>query len=110
VIGIGLNVNQEKFPPSLPDAVSLRQAAGKIFDLEDCLSLVLNNLEARYLRLKEGHGKEMMDEYRSRLYRLNEGYSFLWEGKPLHGLLSGVKEDGRLIVLSEGREYLLVHR
>ncbi|HTB31251.1 MAG TPA: biotin--[acetyl-CoA-carboxylase] ligase, partial [Bacteroidia bacterium] len=37
VVGVGLNVNQVVFDPSIPNPISLKSLTGKDFDTEECL-------------------------------------------------------------------------
>jgi BirA family biotin operon repressor/biotin-[acetyl-CoA-carboxylase] ligase len=52
IIGIGMNINQIEFPDVLPDAISLRQAMGKSFDLKALLDALLRDLGVYYSSLK----------------------------------------------------------
>jgi len=77
VIGIGLNVNQEKFNSEIPSPTSLSLEKGCHFDRELLLEDVLTALESWYQVLLTGNEMIIMDAYLNRLYLLGEeaGYS-----------------------------------
>ena len=102
VVGIGLNVNQQKFDTET--ATSLSVLTGIQFDLQAELERLLKFLEARYLQLREGKMALLMEDYLKVLYGLNTPLSFEVDGVLAEGMIMGVDESGRLRVLIEGRE------
>jgi len=99
VVGIGINVNQTDFPAGLPNPVSMKAAAGRDFDLEECLSGLCQRLEHWYLRLKDGNRELIGEEYLRHLYGLGEWRTFAdREGSRFQGRISGVAENGYLLV------------
>ncbi|TCS90091.1 BirA family biotin operon repressor/biotin-[acetyl-CoA-carboxylase] ligase [Anseongella ginsenosidimutans] len=62
VIGIGLNVNQERFP-GLPRATSLMRETNTALPLEPLLGLLCQSIEARFLQLKGGGRKDLKESY-----------------------------------------------
>jgi len=50
IVGVGLNVNQDKFPNDLTGATSLKRLKEKDFDLESLLNVILKSLE-KYLKI-----------------------------------------------------------
>ena len=102
VIGIGLNVNQQKF--SVTTATSIGLVTQKVFDLQNVLEEVLSCLEARYLQLRRGKNRELREEYLKRLYRLNEQHVFQSRDEQFRGEIIGVDDQGRLRVQSGDQE------
>jgi BirA family biotin operon repressor/biotin-[acetyl-CoA-carboxylase] ligase len=102
VVGIGLNVNQQKF--GTDTATSLSSLTGKEFDLQLELETLLTFVEARYLQLREGKLTLLMEDYLDVLYGLNKPLMFDVGGVLAEGLIAGVDEFGRLRVLMEGKE------
>jgi BirA family biotin operon repressor/biotin-[acetyl-CoA-carboxylase] ligase len=106
IVGIGLNVNQTSFPSHLPRAGSLRQLAGKPFDLEAIRDSLCVCLERRYLSLRNRDNRPLIREYHDTLYGLGELISFrepggeVWTGIPEgvtpQGLLRIRKPDGQI--------------
>lgn len=64
--GIGLNVNQEIFPP-LPNPTSLFLETGKELDLNETLKAVLESIDLRYNQLKLGEIEILQRDYMQRL-------------------------------------------
>ena len=54
VVGIGLNINQEKFSKSVPNPTSLNIISGKTYNITDCLNKLLTALDKRYKQLISG--------------------------------------------------------
>jgi len=98
VIGIGLNINQEKFPLELPNAVSLKQILLKDYDLKLLLLDICKNIEVVYLKLKAGHFDVVRKDYLARLYWLNERKMFKAGGQTFEGIIEHVRENGVLII------------
>ncbi|MCB0545078.1 MAG: hypothetical protein KDC70_16240, partial [Saprospiraceae bacterium] len=105
ILGIGLNVNQTEFDPSLPNPGSLASAYGRLFDLETVADTLLEYLERRYLQLKAGQRQEISADYGDRLYRLDTPAQFARkDGSVFAGTVRGVGTDGRLRVEKESGE------
>lgn len=71
VIGTGVNVNQQEFISDAPNPVSLWQATGKEFSVDDLLKKIISLFEHYYLILLKGEDgvQRIVDEYHSHLYR-----------------------------------------
>jgi len=111
VVGIGLNINQTRFDPSLPNPTSLALETGRgansgegvgavgaqtdIFDLFDEL---YRCLLARYALLLERDFEHIEEDYRGSLYLLDTPHTFTIAGRPIEGIIRGVGEYGQLIV------------
>jgi BirA family biotin operon repressor/biotin-[acetyl-CoA-carboxylase] ligase len=96
VVGIGLNVNQEKF--AWTGAASLKILTGQIFNKSDVLSALLERLEFRYNQLKGGEGRLLTEQYHDLLYRRAEQHLFEENGREFSGVITGVDEIGRLCI------------
>lgn len=101
VAGIGLNVNQNRFPDFVPKAVSLKMLTGKEFDLTECLTGLSIFLDKRYKQLIAGENMEIKEEYISSLYRLNEQIHFRSAGGEFEGRIISVNQSGCLMVETE---------
>jgi BirA family biotin operon repressor/biotin-[acetyl-CoA-carboxylase] ligase len=106
IIGIGLNINQEKFPDNLPNAVSLKQILQQDYDLKVLLSEICRNIEAYYLNLKAGKISFVRNTYLNRLYQLNEEKVYRSKDGVFNGIIKGVKDNGILVVKSNNGEEL----
>jgi BirA family transcriptional regulator, biotin operon repressor / biotin---[acetyl-CoA-carboxylase] ligase len=113
VVGIGLNVNQERFPGELAGlATSLRQETGKTQSRMELLVRLLREFESDYNRfLREGiagviqrfevvssyaHGKKV------RVTNGTESYVGTTAGLGPEGLLQVEREDGRVVTVIAG--------
>jgi len=108
VVGIGINVNQEKFSAELPNATSLKMIFEKEFDLEECLSRLCSCIERRYLQLKANHFEKINEDYLQNLYRFEEWANYKYKGEILKAKISGITKIGKLVLfvglLSEEKE------
>mgnify|MGYP003291038402 CR=1 FL=1 len=103
VIGIGINVTTQNFPPEL------KESAGAIhadISREDLIVLIVSQL-MEYLR-SEGR-EEVLQEYRLRSMLLCHEISYYKSGRVLHATALAVTDDGALLVRGEdGREETLI--
>jgi BirA family biotin operon repressor/biotin-[acetyl-CoA-carboxylase] ligase len=106
IIGIGLNVNQDSFPPDLSNAVSLKQILHRDYDLKVLLSEICRHIEAWYLNLKAGKIAIVRNAYLNRLYWLNEHKSFKAGFGVFGGIIKGVRDNGLLVVQNNNKEEL----
>ena len=95
VIGIGINVNQEKFVHE--NAVSMAQICGQTFDREELLKILAEKIEKRYLQLEKGNHEDLIQEYLQHLYWMGEPHTF-WAGDYFEGTITGIDEWGQLAV------------
>jgi BirA family transcriptional regulator, biotin operon repressor / biotin---[acetyl-CoA-carboxylase] ligase len=105
IVGIGLNINQEIFPLEVPGAVSVKQILHRDYDLKLILSEICKNIEAAYLSLKSGRYDAVRKLYLERLYQLGEEKYYRSDGQIFKGRITGVTDEGLLLMISEGREY-----
>jgi BirA family biotin operon repressor/biotin-[acetyl-CoA-carboxylase] ligase len=96
IIGIGLNVNQTTFP-NLPGATSMKQLTGGDFELDQVLSVLLNQLESDLSNPGSGHLNNVLEEYEKHLYLKDIPSSFKRkDGSPFEGIIRGVSPVGLL--------------
>ena len=110
VVGIGINVNQTEFDPSLPNPVSMALIAGRAFDRREVLERYVELLERRYAQITSAPDA-LQEAYRARMYRLHEPSPYrLPSGECFTGEILGVRPSGALVVrrTDDGRvgEYL----
>jgi BirA family transcriptional regulator, biotin operon repressor / biotin---[acetyl-CoA-carboxylase] ligase len=100
VIGIGLNVNQREFDPSLPNPTSLAEGFGTGFDLDQVMHCVWVSLEQQYLRLKAGRLEAIKMDYEGLLYRRNQRSRFARtaDDSQFEGIIRGVSAAGKLLL------------
>ena len=84
LLGIGINVNQTEFDPTLPNPVSMAQLTGRRYQLE------------------HGDRKALQHDYRNRMYALGEMRPFRYpDGSLTRGAIQGVRPSGELILRHE---------
>lgn len=77
VAGIGLNVNQLDFDPSLPNPTSMRCETGQPFDIHEELPKLLEHIFERYERIGSPYARNGFDAlYLEKLYRRGEWFTF----------------------------------
>jgi BirA family biotin operon repressor/biotin-[acetyl-CoA-carboxylase] ligase len=104
VIGIGLNINEEVFPESLPNAISVKQILHADYDLKTLLSDICRRIEAYYLNLKAGKTSFIREAYLAQLYWLNEKRSFKAHNTIFDGTIKNVRDNGLLMVKNDNGE------
>jgi BirA family biotin operon repressor/biotin-[acetyl-CoA-carboxylase] ligase len=102
VVGVGLNVNQNRFSSTIATSISMIQ--GLTYNLQDVLDGILGAIEARYLQLRQNNFAKLRDDYLAHLYRRHLISSFKGGGREFMGEISGVDEQGKLQVLIQGKE------
>lgn len=96
-IGIGLNINQRDF--DLPLATSLSNLTENyVYELEELLTNLLENLEKRYLNLKQGKDVFLKSDYTEKLFRKDVFSQYKGEEGMFEGKILGVNEAGKLIM------------
>jgi BirA family biotin operon repressor/biotin-[acetyl-CoA-carboxylase] ligase len=113
IVGIGLNVNQEKFPAELGGvATSLRTESGKRQSRVEILVRLLRQFEADYSRLvREGSAsvvrtfEEVSSYARGKQVRVTTGaetFTGVTAGLTGEGLLRVEREDGSIFTVIAG--------
>jgi BirA family biotin operon repressor/biotin-[acetyl-CoA-carboxylase] ligase len=97
IVGIGLNVNQIQFSPSI-NATSLAILTDKEFDLEQLLSDLLKHIEYRYLQLKAGKNTQLKQDYLNVLLGYLKPLHYLVNNERVTGIIRGVSASGKLQV------------
>ena len=101
IIGIGININQEKFDGKF-QAISLKNISGRTYDLNSVLNQIVHQLDACYARLRSGKWQNLKKNYLEALYWLNESHTF-YSREEFIGVITGIDQAGRLLVDGGGR-------
>ncbi len=103
VIGIGLNINQKKFPDFLPDAISLTDITKKTYDLKKELHILLNYIFENYQNLEFENFDTIDKKYHNCMYKMNKISEFKDTNGIFKGKITGTLPEGKLIIqTSEG--------
>jgi BirA family biotin operon repressor/biotin-[acetyl-CoA-carboxylase] ligase len=104
IIGIGLNVNETTFPQDLPNPTSLALENGEIYHIENIRILLAVRLEYYYNKLNAHHLASVKQQYLKHMYRKNiEGSFLLSDETKINGAITGIDNDGRLLILVDGQ-------
>lgn len=99
IAGVGLNVNQTEFDPSLPNPTSMKLAAGRDFDRREVLNRFLGALSVRYDTLATGAADAIVRDYHRHLYRLGEPARYAFPDSTVFtATIEGVRRGGELVV------------
>jgi BirA family transcriptional regulator, biotin operon repressor / biotin---[acetyl-CoA-carboxylase] ligase len=102
IIGIGLNINQTAFPAHLPNPVSLRQITGKEWDAISLAKELCACLHERIQQLHPSTYESLLNEYKSKLFRLQQPGLYRMNGEYFEGIIRDVLPDGRLCLEKNG--------
>jgi BirA family biotin operon repressor/biotin-[acetyl-CoA-carboxylase] ligase len=98
-VGVGINVCQQHFDPSLPNPTSMRVETGLSYDRQEVLHRFLEQLARRYALLEQGDYATLTADYQAHLYRLHQVQRFrLADGTEFDGIIRGVADSGALQV------------
>jgi BirA family biotin operon repressor/biotin-[acetyl-CoA-carboxylase] ligase len=96
--GIGLNVNQTRFAPDIPNPVSMIHILGYELLLKDVLDSVCQYLDQRYQTLKEFGSGSLDESFNQHLLGFERWRNYSREGNLFEGKVCGVDNLGRLII------------
>lgn len=104
IAGIGININQTKFPSSLENPTSLKISTNIHYKLEESLDLLNQHIGKNYQFLQEDKFEEISRRYQSVLYKLGKLSTFHFQGDIIHGKIKGVADTGELLLELESGE------
>lgn len=101
VIGVGINVNEEKFN-ALPQATSMLMATGYKYNLDEVLNSMIKEILNQLKNIEKCDHKELKAKYESSLFRKemvsvfedSKGYRF-------NGIIKGVNKNGQILIENE---------
>ncbi len=98
IAGIGININQREFDPSIPNAVSLKQITGKNYNPVQLAKELCDNLNHRYNHLLKQQTKSLLTEYNAVLYKREQSIKLRKDTVLFEAVLKGVNEHGQLVI------------
>ncbi|HEY3421421.1 MAG TPA: biotin--[acetyl-CoA-carboxylase] ligase [Methanomassiliicoccales archaeon] len=106
VLGIGINLNVEPESLGVPGATSVSACAGKVFDREAFLNILLYRLDTFYASFLKGTFEA--SEYTRRSSTIGSEIEVESDGTTIVGKATGVDATGALVLVSEdGSEHRL---
>lgn len=102
VVGMGLNVNQEKFLSDAPNPVSMKQCTHREFDLEELSNELLHILSFYYRELQTEKGRNMISkQYMKHLFRHRITANYQDNSGIFSGRIVDINTYGQLIIEDE---------
>ncbi|MEE2700520.1 MAG: biotin--[acetyl-CoA-carboxylase] ligase [Bacteroidota bacterium] len=98
IVGIGLNINQKKFPDFSTQATSLALELEKEFDVLSLQKDILKAVEQSYLQFGQGKIDKMKAEYLTNLYGFKNWREYKIQNKKIKAKIFGIDESGRVIL------------
>jgi BirA family biotin operon repressor/biotin-[acetyl-CoA-carboxylase] ligase len=105
-IGIGLNVNQKKFPAWIPNPVSLSMIGNTQFEIQNILTLLIENFEKQIANIKKLAGSAVFNWYLDNMYQYKTWAVYQTNQHQFNGRILGVQPTGHLIVETDGGQIL----
>jgi BirA family biotin operon repressor/biotin-[acetyl-CoA-carboxylase] ligase len=99
VIGIGININQTKFPDDLPNPVSLKQITGRDFDVLSLTKDLCASINEHLNLLLAGKKKEFIEDYNVHLYKRNEKVKLKKGSRVFDVVVKSVSSTGKLVTV-----------
>ncbi len=96
LLGIGLNLNQEKFLSDAPNPISLKQITGEEYDIENVVVEILESILMWYKKLETGNLYEIDSAYFSQLFRNGEWAKYSKNENIFEAKIIGIGEFGQL--------------
>lgn len=103
IVGIGLNINQDKFSNLINQkCTSAKLLTEKEYVVNEITLHLLHHLHTAIELLMNKRFQKLTDFYMKHLYRLNEEHCFKINFEKVNGTIVGVNKQGKLIVLVNG--------
>ena len=103
IIGVGLNVNEAEFPSDIPNPISMFQLLNKKQNLLNCKCQLEKHILS-FLNKMQIAKKLQRSMYLNHLYRKNKKHSFDINGKHCEAEIVDVSEEGKLVLMIEGKK------
>jgi BirA family transcriptional regulator, biotin operon repressor / biotin---[acetyl-CoA-carboxylase] ligase len=98
IAGIGINVNQLRFDPEIPNAISMAKLIGRTVDLQLCLDSLCIALDHWYDRLATKQTRAIDKAYLEVLLGLGERRPFHRRGERFYAIIAGLNQQGLLVL------------
>lgn len=104
IIGVGLNINQKKFPNHLPNAISLYQLLLHESEIPELLDKLLQKTNVFFNILHNGQYYEIDKLYLNKLFRFGEIKKYKDKKGVFTGKVVDVEESGALVIETTNNE------
>lgn len=111
IIGIGLNINQDKFTSNAPNPISLSQITRQEYNLQNLLAEIQEQIMSLYNSFKKGNRQHIVEAYKAKLFR-KEGYHLYNDGElDFEAKIKDILSTGHLILeTKEGQERIFAFK
>ena len=103
IIGLGLNINQEKFN-NLLNANSIKNITGINYDLNEIANSLIKNFEDFYEKLIKYSAEEIKIKYLKNLYGLTSPIEFFHNEEKLSGKITDIISDHKIKLIIDDKE------
>jgi BirA family biotin operon repressor/biotin-[acetyl-CoA-carboxylase] ligase len=104
IAGIGLNVNQERFDETLPQATSIHAWLGHAIERNNLLKNIIHQIHYQFSVLQNDAGSSLNQLYLERLFQLNQTAMYRQNGELFEATITKIDEYGRLVLKKNGRD------
>jgi BirA family biotin operon repressor/biotin-[acetyl-CoA-carboxylase] ligase len=101
IIGIGVNINQTEFHPSLPCPTSLKNETGRNYDIKKLCTDFSNLFLREYESFNAEKESALTEKNIKNLYRLHENHDYLIDGQKTKAAIVGIDACGCLLLKPE---------
>ena len=110
IVGIGINLTEQSFPPELTTATSIESATGAVTDRQLLLDVLIKTIGERYeLLTMEGGAEQVVREWCARSsYAFDRHVRVSIGDKEFEGITRGLESDGALRVELDDGEIKVV--
>jgi len=99
IIGIGINVNNDKFPDELKDkSISLKQIKGEKVNRVKVLASLLERLESYYFKAERDGFEEILERWRALCINLGKQVKIIGKNESFEGIALDIDSSGALLV------------
>lgn len=102
ILGIGLNINQEKFGSRIPNPTSLKILNGIEYKVDEIFNSLCIALNKRFNSFIMNDYEKIDSDYLYNLFRMKESNYFLINDEKVEARIIDVDEYGRLILENDG--------
>ena len=98
IAGIGININQDRFPKDLSNPVSLNQLTEQKYSIDEILGEVIEVLDYRYSMLKSKDLSTIDKNFNESLYQYLIPSKYISNNETFEGTITGVEQTGELVI------------
>ena len=107
VIGMGVNVNEEKFSEALPNAIALNAVANTSIDIYEMAKNIVALMEQNWQTFV-ANPTYYLEQYNTMLYKKNEPVKLVYNGATINTTVNSVTPNG-VLHCGTAKEYAFNH-